>query len=666
MEFIKEEDLQLITSCANQDVNETDFVKLKLVYEKLEHICVLLQEKGFNYQIRKDPRRQAGQGVFKFQEYQWAKIYPSEYKQFAQDKFAYIIAFTDNILLFHLMGVKDYQELPASKEASRTCWTELNIQDSSYEAIVESFVEFDKKYRKLFIKTGAELGIEQFKNIIAAMNNREIKELLEYKKQIILQGPPGTGKTRKAKAIAKDLLLPSIINEGDIKSCLKIGQEIKSITDYTTYTVSNISATNITLNLKTGTTQSPTFQKIIEAYQSKKWKGGTTGGDAYEAAIAKYIYENIIPDEQYKLIQFHPAYSYEDFVRGIVAKPNESGEGVLYEAENKTLAKFASNAFDNYRKSKIVSDDELSKEHWIDISWNSFVAVIENEIESNGSFKLTKKVNIVEVQEDCFRYTGEDWQLISRINFKDCKKIINDYLNKNRNNLEFDLSISKHANYRKPYYGTTIKKFISENSYQKSEVKKEELKQFVLIIDEINRANLSSVLGELIYALEYRGEAVESMYTVDGDNKLILPPNLYIIGTMNSADRSIGNIDYAIRRRFAFVDVLPTHEPIKDFAKPTFEKVSKLFIKNYDTIDWSNPKPIASDFLAPEFRPEDIWIGHSYFITKDKDEKGNPINEEDLLKQKLKYEVIPILKEYVKDGVLVGDKVKDEIEKLAV
>ena len=97
-------------------------------------------------------------------------------------------------------------------------------------------------------------------------------------------------------------------------------------------------------------------------------------------------------------------------------------------------------------------------------------------------------------------------------------------------------------------------------------------------IDEINRANLSSVLGELIYALEYRGEAVESMYEVEGSNKIILPPNLYIIGTMNTADRSVSQIDYAIRRRFAFVDVLPkvleeTDEETK-FDEVLFNKVA--------------------------------------------------------------------------------------------
>ena len=78
-------------------------------------------------------------------------------------------------------------------------------------------------------------------------------------------------------------------------------------------------------------------------------------------------------------------------------------------------------------------------------------------------------------------------------------------------------------------------------------------KPYVLIIDEINRANVSAVLGELIYALEYRGAPVKTPYLGD----IIIPPNLYIIGTMNTADRTIGQIDYAVRRRFAFVPCLP-------------------------------------------------------------------------------------------------------------
>ena len=176
---------------------------------------------------------------------------------------------------------------------------------------------------------------------------------------------------------------------------------------------------------------------------------------------------------------------------------------------------------------------------------------------------------------------------------------------------------------------------------------------YVLIIDEINRANLSSVLGELIYALEYRGEAVQSMYAIEGENNLILPPNLYIIGTMNTADRSVGHIDYAIRRRFAFVNVLPK-ELEGNFDKNLFKAVSKLFIENYDEyINNTDTELKRAKTLSPEFKPEDVWLGQSYFITK-----NTPINI------RWEYEIKPILLEYVKDGILIGEGIETTINNL--
>lgn len=86
--------------------------------------------------------------------------------------------------------------------------------------------------------------------------------------------------------------------------------------------------------------------------------------------------------------------------------------------------------------------------------------------------------------------------------------------------------------------------------------------KFFLIFDEINRANLATVFGELIYGLEYRNKGVATPYTVGSSNKVLLPSNLYIIGTMNTADKSIGGIDYAIRRRFLFFQVLPNRDVI--------------------------------------------------------------------------------------------------------
>ena len=172
------------------------------------------------------------------------------------------------------------------------------------------------------------------------------------------------------------------------------------------------------------------------------------------------------------------------------------------------------------------------------------------------------------------------------------------------------------------------------------EALKDKDKPYVLVIDEINRANLSAVLGELIYALEYRGEAVQSMYAIEGENNLTLPPNLYIIGTMNTADRSVGHIDYAIRRRFAFVNILPkdlTNELGDQFESALFAKVANLFNTN----------------LSSEFKKEEVQLGHSYFITK-----NTPIDI------RWEYEIKPILFEYVKDGILVGEGIETTINNL--
>lgn len=157
---------------------------------------------------------------------------------------------------------------------------------------------------------------------------------------------------------------------------------------------------------------------------------------------------------------------------------------------------------------------------------------------------------------------------------------------------------------------------------------------FVLIIDEINRANLPAVLGELIYALEYRGEPVQTMYELDNSREMVLPKNLFIIGTMNTADRSVGHIDYAIRRRFAFKNVPADKNAITHTkSKELFDKVEKIFDED----------------LSSDFDKNDIMIGHSYFIL-DKNLANDVIDQQ--LKSRLIFEIQPLLREYVKDGIL--------------
>ncbi len=182
---------------------------------------------------------------------------------------------------------------------------------------------------------------------------------------------------------------------------------------------------------------------------------------------------------------------------------------------------------------------------------------------------------------------------------------------------------------------------------------------YVLIIDEINRANLAAVLGELLYALEYRGKEVTTSYKVDGRQTLLVPNNLYIIGTMNTADRSIGHLDYAIRRRFAFRKytadpgvirqfyddlslVKREREELRDKALKMFEEVAKLFAKD-------------ANYLSPDYRSEDVHVGHTYFMK---------CKSEDELRMKFTHQVLPLLREYIADGVLLPSS-EEPIAKLA-
>jgi len=335
-------------------------------------------------------------------------------------------------------------------------------------------------------------------------------------------------------------------------------------------------------------------------------------------------------NEQFKLIQFHPSYSYEDFVRGIVAKPNEEGDGIVYTAENKVLAEFAEKALKAFQEP---------------IKWENFRDFLEKEKKEGREvyFDEGKELKYNFIQNNELRYlSGRNHNLAGIPIEEFCQRNLDD---------KFD---SFYKNYHKWGWKFITDYFIKwANDFKRK-------KSYFLVIDEINRANLSTVLGELIYALEYRGEYVESMYAIDDDNSFTLPPNLYIIGTMNTADRSVGHIDYAIRRRFAFVNVLPK-ELEGNFDKNLFKAVSKLFIENYDEyINNTDTELKRAKTLSPEFKPEDVWLGQSYFIQKKySDGKDVPMSI------RWEYEIKPILLEYIKDGILIDNiKIEEQMQEI--
>jgi hypothetical protein len=490
---------------------------------------------------------------------------------------------------------------------------------------------------------------------------KDIVNLLKYKKQIILQGPPGTGKTRKAKEIAKQLIIPKKIQEQDIISFLKIGDRIKSGKDYTSYLIIGFGDGMMMLANQLGNPLNINYSEIIEAFENRTWDKNslTNGNKSASAGIARFIYnEYLSRSNQFNIIQFHPSYTYEDFVRGIAAE--NKGTQIEYVTKKKVIAKIASFAEENYLNS-FKESQTISKENWLNNEFELFIEEVDAEILKDGEFKLNSKVSVYNVEEDAFRYHGPNWEYKQRMKFKDLKI---EYLTNvnSRRDIKSLTNVSGRSKQHATYDLMMVEKFRSflqdRPSFNPGAIEKEELKNFVLIIDEINRANLSSVLGELIYALEYRGESLGSIYELDEDADIILPPNLYIIGTMNTADRSVGHIDYAIRRRLSFVDVLPkdlSGEMGTDFKSAIFQKVYDLF---YDA---------DRKYLSSEFEPDQVCLGHSYFIQHyEKDERGNPIKDKPIdFKLRLQYEIIPILKEYIKDGVLKdSEELRDIIKSL--
>lgn len=357
--------------------------------------------------------------------------------------------------------------------------------------------------------------------------------------------------------------------------------------------------------------------------------------------------EKLENSEQYKLVQFHPSYSYEDFVRGIVV---ETETGVPnYKTIDKILGEFAKKALRNWEYSK-KTVEEISKEQGYEEALNNYKEHINEKLANGEEFKiLGPSAHIIQIDNDSFRYSFKDRPgIIYTLLFSDIIKVaLNIESVTKRADIEnLGLKMKGKSLYYY-YFFQAFQAFIEDRRITIGQVKQKiEEKSYILVVDEINRANLPAVLGELIYALEYRGESVESMYAIDGENKLMLPPNLYIIGTMNTADRSVGQIDYAIRRRFAFIDMLPQAlNDVDGFDFELFEKVSKLFVENYD--EYKNNVKVTlkrSEYLSEEFRPEDVWLGHSYFIMK-KEGKDNRY-------MRLNYEIKPILKEYLKDGIL--------------
>lgn len=473
----------------------------------------------------------------------------------------------------------------------------------------DSFPEISYNAWKTEDRNSEDQDIIKFANQIIDSNMisqkiQEYTKILHSKKNLILQGAPGTGKTYNTAALAVAICEQNDVNLND------------------------------------------------------------------HAAVMER-YEQLCKEGQIAFTTFHQSMDYEDFVEGIKPRILDDNS-MIYETEDgifKLIANKASNIRPIEKPTKkstpIISNSDF------DTIYNSILSDIkQGKINSYQTMHTEQRLSIKD-NRILFRADSKHPRTENERNFE---LMYNYFVKNNIYNLSnwkrenyWDL-ISKLTNGRTTTldyaeYGWLLQEMLNRTN-QKNHLEENTVdddldvsidnsiilkKNYVLIIDEINRGNVSKIFGELITLLEAdkRSDANHPITVTLPYSKepFSVPSNLYIIGTMNTTDRSVGFIDYAVRRRFAFATLKADRQILINNGCDESSKNVRLF----DAV-----KTFLENHKA-DMDIDDLMVGHSYFMAQDVQE----------LLLKLQYEIIPLIQEYAKDGIINvnNEDLKIEIEK---
>ena len=513
-----------------------------------------------------------------------------------------------------------------------------------YSAYMSILNDIKKKMKEGVIKekTFCELSANAYNGALNGAEHTRYDDIVgiwRRRKNIVLHGAPGTGKTYDIPELAVRLCDPSFMSKGRSR------------------------------------------EEIVKRYNQLK------------------------DDERLTFTTFHQSLDYEDWIEGLRPVVNETSQ-VTYEIENGVFkrlceaaerSKLEGNKYgispdaDVWKVSlKRTGDNDVRKDcmenDYIRIGWDEYGADISDETDwsirnEKGKKILDAYVNKMKVGDivmSCYSskeidaigvITGEYRYDESLPAYKRIRPV--HWLIKGKRENIVETNGGKEMVESTVYHLNSIHVEDVEAILEKYGVfieQKEDDKPYVMVIDELNRGNVSKVFGELITLLEAdkrKGSKNEESVKLPYSKKSFhVPDNVYLIATMNTADRSLGSLDYAIRRRFAFISERPIGLADDRFNAELFEKVSRLFVKNFDEYKASGwdatMRLLPADTLSDEYRAEDVWIGHSYFLMQDEEGVDNS-------RERILYELIPLLEEYVRDGVLTADAqaVIDELYKQA-
>ncbi len=363
------------------------------------------------------------------------------------------------------------------------------------------------------------------------------------------------------------------------------------------------------------------YSKILIESKNIILRGAPGTGKSYLAKeIATDIISNgyfddytLLSDEQKKqveFVQFHPSYDYSDFVEGLRPQVREDGS-MGFILQDGVFKKFIARARKNYENSH-KSEEDIEKEMSVQNAINEFFEEIENkELKTirNNKFEI-KDIENNKIQ---IYIPNNPTSNSLYINMDDLKKMLEskEKFTKSKDVTDFfkkSTSTQGHSYYYALY--KEIKKKM--NKPEKTEVKQEELNKYIFIIDEINRGEISKIFGELFFSIDpgYRGKAgeVSTKYAnlrSSSDDKFYIPENVYIIGTMNDIDRSVDSFDFAMRRRFRFIEIK---------ADARLEMLDSLDNEDLKSEAIRRMTALNEEIIKVDELNENYQIGASYFL----------------------------------------------------
>lgn len=388
------------------------------------------------------------------------------------------------------------------------------------------------------------------------------------------------------------------------------------------------------------------FSAMLIESKNLIFRGAPGTGKSYLAKeIATDIISNgyfddytLLTDEQKKqveFVQFHPSYDYSDFVEGLRPRVNDDGT-MGFELQDGIFKKFVAHARKNYEDSQ-KSKETIEKEISVQESMTEFFSNIELGVDifktiNGNEFSITS----VDNQHIYISIPGNASVKKLTLNLDEIRRMLEsgEKFDKIKDITTFfgKTFATQAYSYDFAIYKEIVKR---KKKMSKAVAKVEELKKYIFIIDEINRGEISKIFGELFFAIDpgYRGRAgeISTQYAnlhSDPDEKFFIPENVYIIGTMNDIDRSVDSFDFAMRRRFRFVE-LRADERLEMLAALEDEELEAEAIRRMTALN--------KEITSVEDLNENYQIGASYFL------KLKTLNFDQLWTDYLK----PLLQEYI-------------------